>query len=878
MIFLLLILWPTSVAHAGVPLGEELGPGGKSYNLIVGGWKLVLGLANVFVILVLLFLAIVNIAHINYDTYQIKKSLPLLIIGVVMANFSFLICRMFISSADILTYTFTQGAATTKILWPLVWNLGLTQAGIAAILLGTVLAFFTAGIGIGILILGFLLVLLPFIVLLVLWFILWIRVAALYLLIVLAPLAFVCLAFPPTMTVFKQWWSNFIKWVYMLPILYFILWLAVQISQSAKAAGDFSLSLWVMTLALSYFAFTVPFQLGGAVMGAWGKFGTWLGKQGAGLAQYGMEKKFGWSPRSQIEATKLGWKRSADRASTLAIAKSRGSQYYQAAKDALAAQRYDEEVAKPLGTSRTAFQRGFKDSFFNKYDPDVLQGLVGRAQHEGMFDDVLDGISDDKDVRSKLIDMATDRDDETRKRNDEIRKREENLPEDQKSRPESLLDLAEGDLDSDKIKDNGVRSKILKTIFGTDQEGLRLVNRQQEEATLGGNYTAMDTFWDVENEQFVTYDRDNEDDLDKISNWWIKRFQSPDPWKSMPNLRKESFTNKRVFKKLLEDGMLTQAHINNLFRARASTIESLTSDDYLGTIYEVSQQSTPGGVLAKSILQEMANPKRKLIPEGWDLAPTEVRINDNIMPIAAVPISITPEVRQQIQDQIALRVPKFTFETLQGVKAQVDANPAFSPEFKTDLSVQTGWEAIRNNLEKVSARTIDEIEKQAKPQMDVLINRIKTNLGTDLNSGLDISGKIDKIISSIPPLRLSKNSEETLRDQYRKKIREAIGQSQTPIITPGGHPLVAQQIIQCYEEAKSNQADKPINIRLEDTLEKAAGVRVDAKQLDKAWDVLEAYFGKEVKKVRPISVATAPTPTQPPAPAESSNEEEIGPE
>lgn len=250
-------------------------PNGEYYKWIEKPWKMMLGIADIFVVIVLLFLAIINILHINYDTYQIKKSLPLLIIGAVMANFSLLICRMINDVSEVLLNTFTRGDPYEQIFRPLMQGIGYNFSN------NTISGQFAQNLplvgDLALLFIVLILSLITTIAVLVLAFILYIRIAVMVFLFIVAPIAFIMLAFPPTQGIFKQWWSNFTKWVFMKPIMFMLLWLAANINNNV-----FNLPLWMIRVALTYFAFVVPFKLGGAVMGAWGKFGTWATGTGKG--------------------------------------------------------------------------------------------------------------------------------------------------------------------------------------------------------------------------------------------------------------------------------------------------------------------------------------------------------------------------------------------------------------------------------------------------------------------------------------------------------------------------------------------------------------------------------------------------------------------
>lgn len=266
-LFLVLFLLFPGIAHAQELHADLTFHTGGDTGWIFTVWKTMLGIADIFVVLVLLMLAIVNILHINYDTYQVKKALPALIGGVIAANFSILITRMIVDFAQVLTNTFAGN--TDKLMKEYLCAIALGNGN--ADWSGPLLSVFSIilVIFIGILIL---------IAIVILAFLLWIRKVVIFVLVAVAPVAMILYAFPPTQGIFKQWWSQFLKWVFMGPIIMALVWMASQIG--ATNCSVFSLPALLAVVAVTYLAAIVPFKLGGAVMGAWAK----LGKKGAGLA------------------------------------------------------------------------------------------------------------------------------------------------------------------------------------------------------------------------------------------------------------------------------------------------------------------------------------------------------------------------------------------------------------------------------------------------------------------------------------------------------------------------------------------------------------------------------------------------------------------
>jgi len=230
-----------------------------------GVWNIALGIANAFTAIVLLFFAIVNIAHVQYDTYQLKKALPYLILGIILANFSMLIVRMVVDVSQVLSNAFMND---TKFSSGLACGLQAPPIlGVNIILaLLIVLALIVAAAWIG--------------------FLLWMRIYVLLLVAAAAPVAFVMMAFGPTQGLFKQWVNWLMRWAFMGPAVVGILWIASQIgytmcgSDGLPNPAEYSFSITAIVVILFFVAGTIPFKLGGAVMNAWGG----LGKKAGGLA------------------------------------------------------------------------------------------------------------------------------------------------------------------------------------------------------------------------------------------------------------------------------------------------------------------------------------------------------------------------------------------------------------------------------------------------------------------------------------------------------------------------------------------------------------------------------------------------------------------
>lgn len=255
-------------------------------------WDFSLSLVNIALIGILIFLGIVNILHLNYDTYQLKKILLPLVIFVILANLSLFICRGIIDFSDALTNTFlkdwSQIASGIK-----TGVLGNTGIGILGIIfsLGIISAVATGGLAIGpiigaailAIIIGLLLIFLPVLIIAV---ILYIRSFIILLLAAVSPLAFAFGVLPATQGLFKKWWDWFLRWVFMGPVILLLLKIASIIGKSTNEEWNFF--GFIGTVGLIIAAIMVPWLLAGSVMGklqGWAmKGGGWAGKNVPGVS------------------------------------------------------------------------------------------------------------------------------------------------------------------------------------------------------------------------------------------------------------------------------------------------------------------------------------------------------------------------------------------------------------------------------------------------------------------------------------------------------------------------------------------------------------------------------------------------------------------
>ncbi len=277
-----------------------------------GPWISVRNIALSLLVMALVIIAFANVLQINLEQYGVTRMIPRIIISIIMAYASWIIVIFFFDftaaiqaqaiylagGIDILG-TLSNFDTTVPKTGDIVTNLGI-MIMVIIILLGVI----ACGI--------------------VLLFTLLIRIVMLCFLLVVAPLAFILNIMPFTANMYKQWWSEFFKWMFMGPIAMAIIALGGLIAQnagysgengagdltSAAALADFSSSgrsgaligLIIFAAAL-YMAATLPMQWGGSIMKSW----TGAGKKLWGATGANALKGAGWA------ATRVGGKYSINR-------------------------------------------------------------------------------------------------------------------------------------------------------------------------------------------------------------------------------------------------------------------------------------------------------------------------------------------------------------------------------------------------------------------------------------------------------------------------------------------------------------------------------------------------------------------------------------
>ena len=253
---------------------------------VIAGWVIIRDLCNMFFILILLVIAFATILRV--ESYNVKKTLPKLLIMAVLINFSKTIFGLITDAGQVVMMTFvnafSQGAGAmvnalnlAKLLSGIPSNVN-TENGwsnwivAASVILAVIAVIVTA------------------IVLMVMIAVLVVRIVMIWIYTILSPLVFLGFAFPPIAKYTGQVWQDFIKQVIVGPVLAFFIWLALTTGNSIGATGvvsqpfcgglssffcDDSFQKFILEIGLLMGGMMVAQQMGGAAASIAGKGLNW---------------------------------------------------------------------------------------------------------------------------------------------------------------------------------------------------------------------------------------------------------------------------------------------------------------------------------------------------------------------------------------------------------------------------------------------------------------------------------------------------------------------------------------------------------------------------------------------------------------------------
>lgn len=270
-------------------------------------WSVVLGLVNIVAVIGLIFIALAYLFRIDLETYDIKRTLPGLIVGVILANFSYFLIIEVVDIVSSVTDFFIQlagpGDGIGKILYSSMT--GQTTVGGIFTLTGVIALFFpyVGALGLPMIIVGALLLIIPLILWVMLTFVLYVRYYVIVILFVLSPVAVVLYFIPLGKSIAGMWFDWFLKFLLVGPVIFISVWLinVLQVQASDTPWGGFigGIVLIIAALIISYQLVGMS-SISGAVLGFFkGKAGETVSKS---LGRAGGFLKWG----AKVRSRKLG--------------------------------------------------------------------------------------------------------------------------------------------------------------------------------------------------------------------------------------------------------------------------------------------------------------------------------------------------------------------------------------------------------------------------------------------------------------------------------------------------------------------------------------------------------------------------------------------
>ena len=242
-------------------------------------WGLMRGIANLFFLIVLLVIAFSQVSRFQLETYALRTLLPRFVRAIIMVNLSLLLSLALIDFADVLTKGFSELATQTDVAQlfqdPQGWG---NRAGMGLWLIVLIVALLAA---------------------IYLWIILILRILIVWFLVIISPLAFLGSILPITQGLSRSWWTQFMKWVAMGPLIALILRVGQTLTESSRAGPDVIQGLLPMFAAITILAAAaIPSILGGRIVGTVsghiqrsGLFGLRKAGQYSGLSAWNAQRQ-----------------------------------------------------------------------------------------------------------------------------------------------------------------------------------------------------------------------------------------------------------------------------------------------------------------------------------------------------------------------------------------------------------------------------------------------------------------------------------------------------------------------------------------------------------------------------------------------------------
>jgi len=247
-LFTWILYWFLALEHFFLKYAVDLNFSIPESEFLINAWKIVRDFANLFFAFAMLAIGIATI--VGWEEYQAQKMLPKLLIIALLINFSLIFCMAIIDIGNAFAKYF-ENALSPSQAGSKAYTLGVIENIIKPEKMsvdspelekeikkineevkkgkkqpGAIASLLTPIAGALLVVFFLLLLIIVKAALIVLFFA---RFIILSFLIVLAPIAWIFYFFPfleEELSIWKKWWSSFLKWVIIGPSLLFFVWLA----------------------------------------------------------------------------------------------------------------------------------------------------------------------------------------------------------------------------------------------------------------------------------------------------------------------------------------------------------------------------------------------------------------------------------------------------------------------------------------------------------------------------------------------------------------------------------------------------------------------------------------------------------------------------
>jgi len=246
-----------------------------SSQSVLSTWTAIRNFSNILFILLIFAIAVLNLFSDWVDSYTIKKLLPRLLLAIILVNLSLFICRVVVDFANILSSAFlnlNNVDINNFAGEPVKQTLGKTAGGLA----GMVVSIIMAAVG--------------FVCSLIAALLIIVRIAVIWFLVIVSPLAFVFWVLPQTQNLFGKWWQEFIKYAFMGPAICLILSIGKMVISTINTGGQDYIVL-ILSSSTLLISVAVPLMMGGTMMAKVADYGkkAW-GYSGAKAVARGKEE------------------------------------------------------------------------------------------------------------------------------------------------------------------------------------------------------------------------------------------------------------------------------------------------------------------------------------------------------------------------------------------------------------------------------------------------------------------------------------------------------------------------------------------------------------------------------------------------------------